>query len=124
MSTLDLELSYACAAVMRPRPKDKDCFLNAFRAVTATKQATGHLPRYVEGLADGLPHAWLETDDGRILEVTPAWLDEAASHTVEYEPKRVYTILEVLAALDERGSSLPIHDLDAESIARLRQADT
>ena len=108
---IDIELSRFVAAAMRPRPKDRDCYLNAFLAICAAADAIGHQPRYVEGLADSgygfpVPHAWLEAQDGRVIDVTPTYLEEAEA---EYEPKHRYTIREVRSHLAVRGATLPIN---------------
>lgn len=106
MSTLDRDLSEAVAKAMRPRPKDKDCYRNAFRAFVPAKEVLGVMPWYVEGFA-GVPHAWLETDDGRVIDVTPLYLDP--DHQREYEPRFRHTLREVLDHVNQRGATLPVH---------------
>lgn len=82
--TVDVALSRSVAAAMRPRPKDGDCFSNAFRAIPAAADVLGLDPPvplyYVEGVAELLPgwwapHGWVETKDGRVIETTPTWLE-------------------------------------------------
>jgi hypothetical protein len=62
------------AKAMRPRPRNKDCYRNAFRALVPASEILGAVPWYVEGFAT-VPHAWLETEDGRVIDVTPTYLE-------------------------------------------------
>lgn len=95
---VDVELSRAVAAAMRPRPRDKVCGLNAYRAMSCGLFQQPEMPLYVEGWVTGcfgpMWHAWLETPDGRLVEVTPTWLEQADES--EYQPVNRYTIHDVL----------------------------
>ncbi len=108
--SVDIDLSRAVAATVRPKPRDKNCFLNAYRARFSELLAnTGSY--YVEGFADGLPHGWVETEEGRIVEVTPTWLAQAPA--VEYMGIRRFTPAE-LSGIDR---TLPVTDLDRIRVA-------
>jgi hypothetical protein len=108
---VDVELSEAIAREVRPKPRDKNCFLNAYRArFTDTARAAG-AALYVDGFAETwpggawVPHGWVETEDGRIIEVTPSWLREAGER--RYRACRRFIVHEM------KGSHLPLTDLEA-----------
>jgi hypothetical protein len=122
VTVVDVALSRKVADAMRP--KAGDCFVNAFCAISTLVDVLG-LPnsstlRYVEGVAGGndgrtAAHAWVETEDGRIVEVTPGWLNaaETLAHLGEaserhYSARRRFTVLEVCAHLHRRGATLPV----------------
>lgn len=95
-------LSEAVAEGMRQPPSAKDCYLNAFNASSPLAERVGvDNLRYVEGVADGTPHAWLETTDGRIVEVTPIWRRKAGD--VSYRAVERFDLDTVLDYLDAGG---------------------
>lgn len=123
-AAVDVSLSRSVADAMverDPRARDPgDCWGNAFRAIPDAADILGFNPMYVEGRAGGsegdVPHAWLEAEDGGVIEVTPGWLEAAEILAAggsdlsvrRYVPVARYTVAEVLDALDQNGGTLPI----------------
>ncbi|MGH9158626.1 MAG: hypothetical protein ACRD2X_01380 [Vicinamibacteraceae bacterium] len=114
---VDVDLSERIAQTMRPRPRNKNCFLNAFRGLSAATRVTEQTVYYVEGIANGvIGHGWLETEDGRVIEVTPVWRAKPAA---TYEAVRRYTAAQVVTALENRkGATLPLVNLDEVVLTR------
>jgi hypothetical protein len=100
----------------RRRPGLGKSFTNAFSFIAALKDLTGDMPLYVEGLVvtPGLPtfqigHGWLETMDGRIVDVTFARHHSREENlSTAYEPVRRFTVGEVLEHTSRRVASLPV----------------
>ena len=112
---VDVDLSREVISRMRPEPRAGDPWGNAFRAIEDVVAILGTLPWYVEGLAgnqigqEPVLHAWLETEDGWIIEVSwPAVLETPALGF--YLPLRRFSMKEVLNHLDQPGAALPILD--------------
>ncbi len=99
----------------RRRPGLGKCFTNAFGFMPAVTDLTGEMPLYVEGLAVtslgvSLAHAWLETADGRIVDVTFGRHHSREENlSTTYTPVARFTVSEVLEHTSRRGQGrLPI----------------
>lgn len=113
--TVDVDLSRELALRVRPRPRDKNCFLNALRATNVESGAPCY---YVEGFADGIAHGWAETEDGRVVEVTPTWLAKAPG--VEYVRCRRFTARQLCDAWGT--GALPVVVDVVDRVDRIRVA--
>lgn len=117
-NTVDVELSRAVADAMEAEAREGECWANALRAARPAADRAGSV-HYVEGQAGGtvgtVPHAWLETEDGRVIEVSPGWL-RAAEALAEngreeirrYLSGRRLTLSEVLDELEAGDGTLPL----------------
>jgi len=102
--------------------KNKDCFLNAFRAISEVNNAETAV--YVEGFAVShemrfliASHAWIEVD-GEIIDPTPAY--QEGGH--EYFPAVKYPRHKILVAAIENDSTLPVANLDILIDEEIREA--
>ena len=118
---VDVDLSREVVSRMHPEPQHGDPWGNAFRAIEDVVSMFGTLPWYVEGLAgnqigqEPIPHAWLETEDGWIIEVSwPTVLE--TPELGFYLPLRRFSMKEVLNHLNQPGAALPI--LNTEEAAQ------
>jgi hypothetical protein len=91
--------------------------VNAVRFMPVVEATIGETPWYVEGLVvlpdvgTTIGHAWLETHDGRIVDVTLNWKQpnaETLARMTFHTALRRFSLSEVLAHTRQRGATLPI----------------
>lgn len=116
MNDESLALTLELLRVTRRRPSLGKCFTNAFSFMPAVSDLTGEMPLYVEGLVvtPDLPtfqigHGWLETPDGRLVDVTFGRHNSREENlSTAYTPIRRFTVGEVLEHTSRHGASLPV----------------
>ena len=111
--TIDLEKSRAVAKKIRA--KNKNCYSNAWKALTELRHNDGLDGLYVEGWCAGplmvAQHGWVElpnrTTGYTIIDPTPIYHQEPERR--KYFPARTYTAWEVSNLLGER-SFFPLNE--------------
>lgn len=94
-TTMDKERSVQVAKEVTAQ--ERQCYRNAFFAVVTNDDLY-----YVEGFAalgnTLVPHAWLETEEGIVVEPTPYWLTDSARYfaAVRYTARQARSFMSAL----------------------------
>jgi hypothetical protein len=78
----DVELSKSAAALSFYEFQNKDCYNNAIRYLFGEKSNRYYCVGWAIQGGVGFPmeHAWVETDSGQLIELTPIWFEHVATN--------------------------------------------
>lgn len=108
MTAFDSQVAAKAAAITKPQPKA--CWRNAALAVGVVSSLVLQPTYYCEGYAGSselpipIEHAWVELEDGTVVDTSPHWMERGADNL--YEATRRYSedeLIERVAA----GSNQP-----------------